>query len=405
MYISSSDYYNTNKGLIIGRELTEGMALIDDSNQLRIISKIEKNKRFVSEILFQNKMSHIVDMDSYMEDQYNNLKSPFKFKIGEYAVFKFNNIIKRKENLNIDWDNLKNLKANALPVYIPVKNSEELSLWLGIVLARGVRSKDGISLQTRADEDWLGDLFVFLTKKVFNITPECRQCGEGKQFYFFSRNVVNFLKKQMGAKKTLERIPNIIKNASPVEQLAFIKGLSSKGYMESGYPVLYSGTSIAVINFICSVMYIYGYIPSVRTKKGYLNQVHYVTIFGSYSNEYDLLKNLAKQKKDKYKVFFLDKIKYFKKHNLKLNERRNIMTYKKQNICPASKLKDYNLVGDDHRFLLKIDAIKKMEKEMLKISFQDQEKITIISNGLKISEKHKNSDLSIYHNEVNNETV
>lgn len=394
MFISASDFYNTNKGLIIGRELTTGMAVVDANNKIQIISSIERHQRFVAEIVFQNNITYTVDMDSYMEDQYHKIKSPFKFKKGENVVFQFNNIIKRKDSLNIDWDNLKNLRKNSLPVKIPSKSSEDLALWLGIVLARGVRSSDGVSLNTRPNEEWLGDLFVFLTKKVFNITPLHKKQNANINYSFFSKNVTKFLKKQMGAKKTLERIPNIIKNGSPNEQMAFIKGLSSKGYMESGYPVLYSGTSIAVINFICSVLYTYGYIPSIRTKKGFLHTVYFVTVFGSFNNDLNLLKNLKKIKKDKYQVFFLDKIENFKNKGLKLNERRNIMTYKKYNICPVSKLKDYNLMEDDRQFLLKIKSINKMEKEMIKIHFSSDE-ISLISNGLKILERPKNRDLSI----------
>lgn len=278
IYIDPSQLIVTNKGIVRAEFLSPEMLLKSTSGLQRII-EVNKLEKVCKKILFANGTSSILELNSFLVDETGNPIRVGQIKKEDIAQFCFFNFFPEKENfVSIGWVD----KKMAVPIRIPKEMNEDFAYWLGIVAARGKTGTGQRSLLIEIKKDNnLEKVFGALTKKIFNLTVDKREYSDKEKRIFLrinSSNLVQYVQKFLGRNLNFKKPPVAISESSVVVQLAFIRGLSLKGFIDKNQVVIFSGTSKYLSDFITTALTSIGYGIHRRELQSYNKTVYVIHI-------------------------------------------------------------------------------------------------------------------------------
>lgn len=155
------------------------------------------------------------------------------------------------------------LKTNAMPIYVPKKNSPEFSEWIGIFLSCGHFNANSGRIWILSDDEIVVNRYYELTEKVFRLQPiKTKNNRENRktEHYFISQNIINFLRDNLGQLTQFKKIPAFLLEGSNDEHLALIKGLSSGASVDGGYLHFYKGPSKNIADCVSLILRNNGYV-------------------------------------------------------------------------------------------------------------------------------------------------
>lgn len=255
--IDPSQLLVTNGGIVRAEFISPEMLLKSTAGLQRIL-EVNKVEKVCKKIYFTNGSYVIVDLKSSLVDVSGQAVSVSQVKKEDFIQFCFFNFFPEKNKyVAIDWED----KKMAIPIRIPKEMNEDFSYWLGIVAARGKTGTGQRSVLIEIHkENNLEEVFSSLTKKLFNLTVDKREYKGGRIFLRInSSNLVQYIQKFLGRRLNFKKPPVAILESSVVVQLAFIRGLAIKGFIDKNQIVIFSGTSKYLADFITTVLTSVGY--------------------------------------------------------------------------------------------------------------------------------------------------
>lgn len=380
MILNPYGYYNTNKGFVLGKDLKEGYALKSFEGHIKMIKSIKSIKKEVISVELKNGMKNSFVFNTLVLSDNNKLKQIRDLEIGDYIALTFENYIKRKGEESVGW--LDQLKGDYTPIKIPEKMSKDLALWLGMMTARGRKHYSAIGLEFTNKEKYLEDLFVELTYKLFHVTLDKIESNGRYYREIASVNLNSFVKSQLGGIGSFKRIPPILRKASSEEIAMYIKGISLKGCMSAGQPVVYIGESYQIMNFLASFLSTHGCYINLYKQKN--SSVLYLKVQNKIHDYIDFLDHLTVNNKYRYKIYYKDHIKDIKipsnhpKYEVFSNIKRN-----KNGLSPLSSLLKFKEIKEN-KYFVPIKEIYKENKKMIDVEFYGDKSSFIVSSGILI---------------------
>lgn len=359
-HILPSQFLYTNKGIVKASSLEKGFLLKNNNQEL---VKVLDNKRMSS----QGIIVKLKNGEEFFLEESQQIKTlrgwilAKDLKEDDLLLIRLAPPISLPERPKIPFEN--QINSSATPINAPEYLSSELALWLGIIAARGRINHNngiiGIEEKDTSDKELI-ELFCLLTKFIFKVTPhEFITKNKRKLFQIYSKNMSRFIKQMIGLKTYLKKVPSPLLKSGLDEQLSFIRGLSFKGYPEKNHIVIFSGSSIALADFIFLVLKHNGYLVSRKSSKSSTGKtIHYVKLLGAlplappYWDPTAVLINtsIVKIPNEIYKMRVSMK-------NPSYESYRSIKKYKKI-YCSGYILNNLKISYPENQYYLKISNIK-----------------------------------------------
>lgn len=270
--IPKMSYINTIKGLIHSSRLKPNTFMKDIDHKIQKINNIELKKMSVFNIKLMNGEEIDLQEDNLILTN-NGFKYPSELTNHDLIFSESFNYIDKPIEKEIEWDN--DINKGNYSINIPKFLNKDFSLWLGIFQSRGKKNKNRhyIGIEFFKGEEEFIELYILLTKKIFNITPLKRIEGNRVFYEFYSKNISKFFLHYFG-KSFLKKIPSFIQEASLDNQIYFLAGLSLRGYSYKKYYVYFNGYSRNTADFVLNLLKSLGYsvflkIDDVNNKKHY----------------------------------------------------------------------------------------------------------------------------------------
>jgi ribonucleoside-diphosphate reductase alpha chain len=135
---------------------------------------------------------------------------------------------------------------------LPVRMSENLALWLGMMAADGhtVLSTGNVGLSEKDESGEVGRRFDELCLDLFGLVPHVatdKRTGVRAR-YMTSRALTRYVESLIGKGARNKHVPNQVMCGSSAEKLAFLNGVTLDGYVTRGVLVLYAGISEALVD-------------------------------------------------------------------------------------------------------------------------------------------------------------
>lgn len=271
----------TKSGITRIEKAVPGTVVLDmNGNESKIVSNTPVDKKTFYTVQLKNGSSITLGEDTIVTTDTGKKKIQDVNK-GDFVLHKFHSLIPDISKGEIEWEN--EYGANAVPIKIPNKMTNDFALWLGIMASKGRYYEDNGYVGVSVADKVVGRIFHDLSLKVFKIKPLVYTDKNGYiQHYFNSRILVRFLKQNLGVNSNFKKVPQQLLEGSVDEQIEFIKGLTLDGYIDQGFLVVYGGISKRFSDFSAMVLRNCGYaIYQQIRKSGQGNEIYYTKIIGS----------------------------------------------------------------------------------------------------------------------------
>lgn len=368
IFLNPRSYIMTNKGIIRVNNLQKDMFIKDQDNNIYKIINLDKEKVMTSEITLKNGHSIYVHENNQLMT-FDGFKNSMQINDADLILMKTHKGFNRNGGEKIDFEYKGRTSYN---ISIPEKFSPELAYWLGLITSRGVKDKCSIAINFNTIEKEKLDEFIVLTKKLFNVTPFKIEIADYILFKVTSYKLIKFLAQMIGVNSTLRKIPTQILKGSQTEIKAYIEGVTSHTYRDGKYPVIYSGSSPVIRDFLFYYLSYLGYgLYKKNTRSGTGNLVYYLYIQASPYSDF-LNHNLENNKI--YKIpDSLFSIPRLSKKNPSYSSFKMIKFHKKT-YCYGSILDNIGVEYNREEYFVKVKKIKYDLKQMIKLEIIGLEK-------------------------------
>lgn len=368
LYIDSASFVSTNKGFVRAEWLTGNLITKDSRLGLQRILFVEKEFVTVKEIVLKNGNTLNLFINNYIDTISGFKKIDFikENDLIRHSVFSsLNNISQTR----INWENV--FYKNSLKVKVPSLLDADFAFWLGLICSHAKFSTKDLLFEVKSGKESVIDIFVSLTKKIFDLTPNSIKDGQGRLYYqISSRNLMKFLLIHVGKNRAFRKIPSFILEASVEEQLKFVEGLTFKGN-DKGKLTVFSGASKVLIDYISSFLIAIGYQIYIKNNlSGNNKKVMYVIAVSKHKDALKIespfvdFSNLSLTYK--VKVPELIGLLKFKKKNPSYKACMNLVK-NKSITCLSHLLENADIVYNDMSYYVEVKSVRVYEKEMVKL--------------------------------------
>lgn len=395
----------TNKGTLPIEKLTDEHNLMPDSfhkplENLYIIDGDGKQRKVTSHYYGGRKPTVIIKFNngaSYeLSTNHNIMTYDGWKKAGEITqkdlvlCRKYENLFKVDGEVKLPDINKNDFKTNSNKDFeIPSKMSTNFSKWIGMFIADGclIESTGEISLCEK--NDVVGDLFDSLSFDVFGLIPKkiVDKRNGVINHSITSRNIVRWLKSQIGYRSYDKHIPDSILCGNEREQLAFLSGITLDGYAKGRNKrgvkkkatklVIYEGRSEELVKQIYSITKSLGFNPRMHSKNvsGYNYKTYGVSVDSpitciEYHKNDIVYKQLSYYHpiKINYKAIKLNKIvgAYHPQYSALRDMKRRDANY-----ASTSVLKSLGISFDEDVYIIKPVDIKFSENDVYDIEVEE----------------------------------
>ena len=188
--------------------------------------------------------------------------------IGDTVCLKRGVVCSKKEfKINFKFLNKSKHATNIKEVNLPNINSENLSEWLGLLVANGCKSKDSVKFSTNAKP--LEDRFNFLTKELFGVFPVNRNysgCGDNIIHSVIVREFLDYL---CGVFTTAryKTVPECVVKGTDEEKRLFLRALFDCDSSYSNGEFEYSTASESLVREVHAMLLSKGVVSFLRGSK------------------------------------------------------------------------------------------------------------------------------------------
>lgn len=226
--VASVQFLMSKEGIFFCEKLEKGLKVFSNTGEDQEISNnLSSQNESCSLITLENGNSIIVSKEMKIMTL-AGWKTPDELSSKD-LVFQRLNLLKDSSNFGKKNINFKqSLKTNSMPIFIPEKNSIYFSEWLGLFISKGWFSLRTNKIYFKSENEKDNERFSFLTEKVFKLLPLSENTADGKKLYFYSANVLSFIKQYIGSNKKTLKIPYFLLEGSNEEILCFVRGVCSQ---------------------------------------------------------------------------------------------------------------------------------------------------------------------------------
>lgn len=282
--IGKIQWVYTPKGIIFPEKIQRGD---------KAISNIAQSDQSVSNVLLLNENKDMVELTC---SNGNIISVDSKLKLYtqrgwvEAVELKKEDLILHKyviesPNINEGKNEIpfkQNLHKNAMPIFVPNKNSKDLSEWIGMFLVAGYSDLKTGKVSILLSNEIEIERYKHLCTQLFRISPlenQDKRENRKTEFYFVSRNVVRFIQSFFNQKQHMLKLPPFLLEGSNEEHLSFLKGISIGSKLVDSNVLFFSGTSKNLADSISLILRHNGFAVSVsrikNREKGRNNQDYY----------------------------------------------------------------------------------------------------------------------------------
>lgn len=265
--IAAIQWIYTPQGIVFAEKIQKGHKALSNNQEEQEISNnlaIGNQKTYQLNLVNGNSILIGEQLKVYTLGGWKNIKdiSPSDYVLSKMIIHNLNN---NKGGNVINY--IQKMNTNAMPIYVPKKNSTDFSEWLGIYLSIGSMSLTNGKIWIVCDDEKIIQRYYELTNNIFRLKPiktQNKRENRKSEYYFVSKNVVNFLKDFTGNLAHLKKIPSFLLEGSNQEHLSFIKGMSANAQKEKNNMIIYRGISKNLAECVALILRNNGYIISQK---------------------------------------------------------------------------------------------------------------------------------------------
>lgn len=265
--VAKGTLIQTNKGIIpieyLGGakgednfgEPIKGLQVKDiDGNWQKVLSHYSGGRKLVKKITFNNGNILICSINHklFTDDGWVKAKD---LKEGVYIYNRSSDFTEfRKGGLFINNNYVSRNNANF--INLPNKMSEDLALFLGMIVSDGFTVESSGCVGITTNNNIVEEKFKYLSKKIFNVDikkSEDKRTKNTRNIYIISRKLVRYIENLVGKGCLNKNIPEQIIIGSKKEQINFINGVTLDGYIARNTLVLYDGYSHKLVTQLFSI--------------------------------------------------------------------------------------------------------------------------------------------------------